>query len=305
VARGEFKGFDHRDGLKFFEMLEDFIADYTRRKKRDVSTISYRANHLRAFFQDVPVEDITERKIDLYIKHRQKLKHSNTTINRALQLLGQAMRLAQRKKLLASVPHIEKFSEKENARQGFFEPHEMEAIVAHLPAYLKDVLRFAYHSGWRKGEILTLEWKDMQGDIIRLRPEIAKNKEGRIIIVMGEIANIIARRAEERVESCPYVFHRDGQRIKHYNRAWRTARQKADLPDKLFHDTRRTAVRNMDRVGVPRQTAKQITGHKTDAVYNRYRIVNEQDIREGMAKVFRAQSSHSLGSDDNTPSVTS
>ena len=43
-------------------------------------------------------------------------------------------------------------------------------------------------------------------------------------------------------------------------------------------------MRNMDRAGVPRQTAKQITGHKTDAVYNRYRIVNEQDIREGMTQ---------------------
>jgi hypothetical protein len=40
----------------------------------------------------------------------------------------------------------------------------------------------------------------------------------------------------------------------------------------------------MDRAGVPRQIAKAITGHKTDVVYNRYRIVNEQDIREGVAR---------------------
>ena len=103
-----------------------------------------------------------------------------------------------------------------------------------------------------------------------------------MIVVVGELANILARRQAERVESCPYVFHREGTRIKHYNRAWHTARTKAGLPGKLLHDTRRTAVRNMDRAGVPRQTAKQITGHKTDAIYNRYRIVNEQDIREGM-----------------------
>jgi len=38
----------------------------------------------------------------------------------------------------------------------------------------------------------------------------------------------------------------------------------------------------MDRAGVPRQVAKQITGHKTDSMYNRYRIVNEADIREGL-----------------------
>jgi integrase len=202
------------------------------------------------------------------------------------------MRLARRKKLIKEVPYIEKFPEQENARQGFFEQHEMEAIVGFLPAYLKDVLRFAYYTGWRKSEILTLEWKDVQGDVIRLKPTIAKNKEGRMIIAVGELANILARRQQERVESCPYVFHREGIRIKHYNRAWRTAREKAGLPDKLFHDTRRTAVRNLDRAGVPRQTAKQITGHKTDAVYNRYRIMNEQDIREGMIRVFESQSGH-------------
>ena len=121
----------------------------------------------------------------------------------------------------------------------------------------------------------TLEWKDVQGDVIRLRPEIAKNKTGRMIVMVGEVAGIIERRQQERVESCPYVFHRRGVRINDFYQAWCTARDKAELPGLLFHDARRTAVRNMDRAGVPRQTAKQITGHKTDAVYNRYRIVNE------------------------------
>ena len=51
-----------------------------------------------------------------------------------------------------------------------------------------------------------------------------------------------------------------------------------------MHDARRTAVRNMERAGVPRQAAKEITGHKTDAISNRYRIVNEQDIREGFVQ---------------------
>ena len=116
-----------------------------------------------------------------------------------------------------------------------------------------------------------------------------------MIILVGELANIIARRQAERVESCPYVFHRQGQRIKHYNRAWRTAREKAGLPEKLMHDTRRTAARNMDRAGVPRQVAKQITGHKTDSMYNRYNIVNEQDIRDGMLQAEKYLSSKKIG----------
>ncbi len=57
---------------------------------------------------------------------------------------------------------------------------------------------------------LTLEWRVIQGDVIRLSPDIAKNKDGRVIVLVGEIANIIARRRAERVESYPSVFHRNG-----------------------------------------------------------------------------------------------
>ena len=51
-----------------------------------------------------------------------------------------------------------------------------------------------------------------------------------------------------------------------------------------MHDNRRTAARNMDRAGGPRQLTKQITGHKTDSMYNRYNIINERDVRESMAQ---------------------
>jgi hypothetical protein len=55
----------------------------------------------------------------------------------------------------------------------------------------------------------------------------------------------------------------------------------------------------MDRAGVPRQIAKQITGHKTDSMYNRYNIVNEKDVREGMAQaqayLAAQQSGQNLG----------
>ena len=80
--------------------------------------------------------------------------------------------------------------------QGFFEQDELETIVSFLPPYLKHVIWFAYHTDWRKSEILTLAWRDIHGDVIRLRREIAKNKDGRMIILGGDLANIIDRRGE-------------------------------------------------------------------------------------------------------------
>jgi len=81
------------------------------------------------------------------------------------------------------------------------------------------------------------------------------------------------------------VFHRDGRPIKRYRRAWLTARTAAGAPHQIPHDFRRTAVRNLERAGVPRSAARKMVGHKTEAMYRRYAIADESLLREGAAKL--------------------
>ena len=133
---------------------------------------------------------------------------------------------------------------------------------------------------WRKGEITSLEWDDVDRKhrIVRLRPEHSKNEEGRVLVLEGTLWDVIEQL--HAVRCCRWVFHRNGERIKDFRKAWNTACRKAGITGKIFHDLRRTAIRNMTRAGVPRVIAKRISGHKTDTVFERYDIVDENDLRE-------------------------
>jgi integrase len=182
------------------------------------------------------------------------------------------------------VPPFPDRLEESAPRQGFFEHAEYVAVREHLaPAVYQDVLDFAYYSGWRRGEITGLTWReiDIAGGVIGLDPERSKTKTGRLLPLSQPLKEVLQRRVAARRLDSLLVFHRDGEPVVDWRKAWEAACKAAGFPGKRLHDCRRTAARNLIRSGTPERVAMQLTGHKTRSVFDRYNIVSETDLRAG------------------------
>jgi integrase len=153
-------------------------------------------------------------------------------------------------------------------------------VRAHLPKSYQDVLEFAYYSGWRRNEILHLTWAevDLAGGVIRLPATRSKTRTGRVLPISTPLRQVLDRRSRRRVVGDPRVFRRDGVPVRRWRTALRDACRKAKVPHRLLHDCRRTAARNLVRAGVPERVAMMLTGHSTRAVFERYNIVNEEEL---------------------------
>lgn len=285
-ARGEFKGFVEETAVYTIEeMLDDLVTNREQAQLRSIKTLKIRIKPLQKELGSLAASELTERRIDVYVKKRFAQGFKPATIQCEMRYLNQAFRIAKRKQLIKDIPYIPSITV-HNARQGFFEAEAFERVVSFLPDALKDVARFGYYTGWRRREVTQLEWRYIEENVLRLPPELSKNKDGRVLVLTSVLGEIIDRRRAERYDLSPWVFHRKGKPIKDFTRAWNNACEAAGVSDRFFHDFRRTAVRNLTRAGVPEKIAMSITGHKTREVFDRYNIVNEEDIRQGLERTF-------------------
>ena len=265
------------------ELSDAYLQDYHVRQFRSQSTARGRIAHLVAFFgHEARAAALTTYQIRQYQLARRAAGAATGTINRETSALHRMCTLAVHWGWLDTVPGFPDRLRENPPRQGFFEHPEYLAVRAHLPAPWQDILDLAYYSGWRKNEILGLTWDEIDeaGGVIRLSPARSKTLVGRILPISHPIAEALARRRARRDPDSPLVFHRDGIPIRRWRTAWRTACQAAGVPTRFLHDCRRTAARNLIRASVPERVAMLLTGHKTRAIFDRYNIINEQELLE-------------------------
>jgi len=306
----------HREGavftparLRVNDLLDILVEDYEINQRKSLHHLKRRLVPIREAIGHILVKKVTESTLIQYRdqrlrgedphsmkKYAVKTPKAPATVNRELAALRRAFNLARKRKLIAIVPGFELLQEN-NVRKGFIEAEEYQAIRRDIHEDLREMVTFLYFTGWRKSEVLGLTWSqvDFVNGIVRLEVGTTKNSEGRSFpFSMLPGLEACLHRQRERTQAlgreeskiAPRVFwHGRGKPIKDFRSAWDIATRKAGCPDKLVHDFRRTAVRNLERAGVSRSVAMKLVGHQTESVYLRYCITSEKDLQEGVGKL--------------------
>jgi integrase len=272
------------------QLLDALEHDYATRKCRSAENLKSVMKPVRELLGDRRAASITTKELTAYILERRTAGAADETLGRQLRHLNQAFRLQ------SAIP-IPKFPKlpKGKVRDVLIAPAEQRSLLAAFADdCYRDAVEFKFASGWRGNEVLTLEWKHVRADSIRLAEEYSKTGEPRDFPLTGAVAQLIEHWRAMRSPICPYVFHRRGKPLSYSNlrRVWRRAACKVGLGSMNggryqgvnLHDTRRAFVTDSVNAGIDPQTARTLSGHKTNSIFERYRIVTSEVLARAIER---------------------
>jgi integrase len=139
-------------------------------------------------------------------------------------------------------------------------------------------------AGTPRRETVGSHYLPLAAGVIRLRAEHSKNGRPRVLVLRGDLLELVRRQMAVRRLGCPYAFNCDGRPLGNFQGVAPNLR--GGRPRRAaLHDMRRSAVRNMVRAGVPERVTMAVSGHRTRAVFDRYNIVSEDDLAAAAERV--------------------
>jgi integrase len=267
--------------------LYKLIQDNYFIKGQRAEDLPKRWKHLEPVFGQRKAREVNESAIAHYSAQRLTAGATPATVQRELSCLRRMFRLGLKQHLLTTIPTFEQIEQNgKNARQGFFEDVDFQKVCAVLPIHLQVLTTVAYWTGARKGELLKLQWRhvDLKSGKVQLEAGMVKSKHARSFFLPPDALAALQRWRRVTTEwelknqcKVPTVFHLNGNPIRDFRGAWDHAFEVAGVARKLFHDLRRSSVRNYVRSGVPKSVCRSISGHLTDSIFDRYDIQDDAD----------------------------
>lgn len=178
----------------------------------------------------------------------------------------------------------------ERARTRRLQPGEEQRLLKFAAPHLQALILAALETGCRRGELLSLQWRDVlcndQGEprTLSLRAENTKTDAARTVPVSPKLRSVLEmrRHAPDGVPHGPHAFvfgNEVGERVGEFKLAWQGACSRAGITGLTFHDLRREHGSRLVEGGVNLLTVSRLLGHRRVSTTDTYLKASE-DIAE-------------------------
>jgi integrase len=314
--------------IRVDELYQDLLDEYRANGRKSLADLETRWRlHLKPFFGGLRAVQVTTQLVDRYKVRRREEGAENATLNRELSALKRMFSIARRSTppKIASLPYIAMLKE-DNVRKGFVEPGDYDKLVlqcARFGLWLRGIVELGYSYGFRHAELLSMKVRqvDLLTETIRLNPGETKNGRGRAAHMTPAVRELLAQCVQGKQPEDALFMREDAKPVRDFRGAWQSIcvasalghwvcpqcektvgkertcqncsrkwnRQELKYSGLIFHDLRRSAVREMVRDGIPEPVAMSISGHRTRSVFDRYNIVSESDLKQAALKTHQAR----------------
>ena len=277
--------------VTFAEWAETYLQLEQVRNIRTYEDRKLKVSNLVAFFGKKPLASITTEDVEAFRAQRvgpkgkavsvQTINHDHTALTHMLNLAR-----GPRFRFITDNPasHVPK-PDPCNERNRIATEEEFARVYAQAAAHFRPVLTIAYSLGTRRGELLQLEWPEVDMKRREFSLKHTKNGEGRVIPMTPDAYAAFCELAKVRRLDTQHVFLYKGKPLKNLRTAFAAACRRAGVTGLRFHDLRHTAATNLRRAGVDTITAMKIVGHKSEQMHRRYNTVTPADLHQAAAKL--------------------
>jgi integrase len=285
IAKGEYLGVYDEKKIPFEEFSQQYL-DFSKANKawstqqRDRFSVA----QLISIFASKYLFEITPRMIEKYKAERLK-KVAPATVNRELACLKHMFTKAIEWGYVKANPiKTVKLLKEPPGRLRYLNPDEAKALLDSCRDYLRSVVVTALNTGMRKGEILTLKWKDVDLRNRKVTVRKSKNNEIRVIPINQTLYEELSRLSGQ--SDSEYVFSNgDGQKFGDIKKGFAMALKRAEIEDFHFHDLRHTFGSHLVMQGIDLRTVQQLMGHKDIKMTMRYAHLSPEYVQEAIGRL--------------------
>ena len=271
MAENKFLDIKKTKLIRFGDFADRYYELHCKVNQRNpVSASSGLLKALKRWFADKYLHEITPMMIEKF-KAERVTEVTASTVNRTLACLKSLYNKAiSWKEFNGTNPVNEvRFLKEENHKLRYLEKEEILNLIQQAKGVYKPLITIAVFTGMRRGELLDLQWKNIdfnQGLIHLLKTKSGKQR----VIPMNEFVRT-ALMGIHRHPKCPYVFvGPDGEPLKDVRRGYASALKAAGIENFRFHDLRHTFASQLAMGGVDLNTIRELLGHsdlKTTLIY--------------------------------------